>query len=198
MFSKKRKSEKGLSFTFLKQKGRGFTLIELLVVTAMIAILAALLLTNYRSGQRQLALDRAASKLAQDIRRAQEMAMAVKEEEGCLGHEDYKYGYGINFDKDDNKYILFADCNGNKKYKEETPDLDVPLFNPDFNKVAIDSFSGLGDRLDITFEPPDPFVYFYGPGELDVANVFIVLKVKNDPSKTKTITVNKAGLITIE
>jgi len=35
----------------------GFTLIELLVVIAMIAILAALLLTNYHSGQRQLALE---------------------------------------------------------------------------------------------------------------------------------------------
>ncbi|MDO8669067.1 MAG: type II secretion system protein, partial [Candidatus Buchananbacteria bacterium] len=58
---------------------KGFTLIELLVVVAVITALTAVVLPSFRSGDNQLALQRSASKLAQDLRRVQGMAVSAQE-----------------------------------------------------------------------------------------------------------------------
>ena len=57
------------------------------------------------------------------------------------------------------------------------------------------------ERLAVVFIPPDPTVFFrIVPTDLDstASEVSIILRVKDDPTKTKTITINKAGLITVE
>ena len=74
----------------------------------------------------------------------------------------------------------------------------------DFDVVEIDSIniSGSGvQRLSVTFTPPDPSVTFWAAppnSPVDVTKVSIVIRIKDDPTKTKTVTINKAGLVTIE
>ncbi len=179
---------------------KGFTLIELLVVTAMIVILAALLFTNYRSGQKQLALNRSASKLAQDIRRAQEMAMGAEEVNGDVPEG----GYGIYLRRQlspQTLYILFADFPSgdsgdppNKKCDFGSEEIEKIEFEEGIKIKSLEE-----NHLNIIFTPPDPSILFTdGDGNIfDLAEVSIEVSLE-DESKSKTIKVNKAGLINVE
>ena len=89
------------STSALFKKDKGFTLIELMIVTLIVALITAIVLINYRVGNRQLALNRSANKLAQDIRRAQEMAMSATACEPCGGI--VPPGFGIFLEKDGRK-----------------------------------------------------------------------------------------------
>lgn len=136
-------------------KSQGFTLIELVVVTSIIVLLTALTLPDYRIGSQQLALQRSVHKLAQDLRKAQEMAVSVKEFDGQT-----PTGYGIYLDRDEpGKYILFADLDGDQKYsgvseKVEEINLEKNIEIGELNPIASDS------SLNISFLPPDPVTIF--------------------------------------
>lgn len=167
---------------------KGFTIIELLVVTGIIALMTALILPNYRSGDRQLALQRSAHKMGQDLRRTQEMAMSAKEFQGQVPSR-----YGIEFDKDRDYYILFADLNDNGKY--EPSDIEVEsiafekgvkiqdLFTPDSKTIVW-----------VAFKPPDPLTTIRDPGGRSILKIQLI----NANNQIKVVSVNNAGLITIE
>jgi len=139
-------------------------------------------LPNYRTGESQLALQRSANKLAQDIRRAQEMAMSAKEFEGVVPPG----GYGINFQTNLTSYILFADLNNNKVFDSgeaiETLSLE--------RGVKISNLSP-ASPLTISFTPPDPTV------NINPSNSLAIITLSNN-GQTKIIKVNKAGLIYVE
>lgn len=191
------------------QKKLGFTLTEILIVCTIIAILTGIIVIGHQSAKGQLALQRSANKLAQEIRRAEEMAMSAKEceIEGC-GEDNPKGGYGIHFEKYSaqgatNYYIyLYADTTPpDERYDSSDPKeiislekgvkvKDVKLKKPG-NEISPDNIS-------INFKPPDPTVSLKkGNGE-DFNEVEITLALEDKESQTKTIIANKAGLITVE
>jgi len=174
---------------------KGFSIIEFLVVLGIILLLAVIILPNYRAGEKQFNLQRAAYKLAQDLRRAQEMAMAAKESQKFVPPGVPPGGYGINLVKNEEKYILYSDGD-NEKYggvgdkDEEIIELEKGVYIKD----TIPSSSSFS----INFKPPDPSIKIKDQAGVDKNNVTIILALKADPAKTKTITVNQAGLIEIE
>lgn len=181
----------------------GFTLIELLVVTSVIVILSGIILVNYRTGQRQFALQRSAYKLAQDIRRAQEMAMSAREcsppPSSCpSGSGVPAGGYGFYIKKTEvNSYKIYADSGdspGAEKYTSgeeiETIYLEKGVYIKDFNPLAA--------NFSINFKPPDPTIKIKKADENGSDEVKITIALEADSSKTKTITVNTAGLIEVE
>lgn len=134
---------------------KGFTIIELAVVVFIIVLLLALTLPNYRSGNRQLSLQRSIHKLAQDLRRAQEMALSVKEFEGSLPH-----GYGFYADLDEpTKYILFADLDDNQEYSGVSEKVEETFLE---KGIEISKLSPIAPdfSLNIVFLPPDPTILF--------------------------------------
>jgi len=167
---------------------KGFTLIELLVATSVIVIISSIFLADYKTGQRQFALERSAHKLAQDLRRAEELSMSAKSYD--CGNDDYKMkGYGINFITDNNFYSLQARC----EHKDYPGD---PLF---YNEQTIEEIdlekkviiSGLTTNpLDVFFYPPVPETDLGGTNE-----AVITLSIETEPSQAKSVKANKTGLI---
>lgn len=166
-----------------------FTLIESLVVIVIIGILSLIIFPSYQNARQNLALQRSASSLAQDIRRVQEMAMSAQEYSDCLGTDDYKYGYGIYLEESEAaKYKLFADCNGDGNYSSGADEIVEEV---EFEKeVEISQLSS--PSLKIIFTPPDPIVTIK-PSSVDIAFITII----NDNGQTRTIFINKVGLIDI-
>ena len=176
---------------FVKQNLGGFTLVELLVVTAIILLLTALILPNFRVGEREFALQRSANKLSQDIRKAQQMAMSAKEYLGSLPP-----GYGIYLTQGNSYYLLYADTNpaaGNEKYDGGDSIVEKIYLE---KKVYIKDVSPAS--LSINFKPPDPKIRISGTGVDETSIATITLALETDPTKTKIIKVNKAGLIYVE
>lgn len=179
------------------EKGEGFTIIEFLIVISIIGIFSVITIPNYRSAQQQLALQRSASKLAQDIRRAQEMAMSMEE----LSTEDLPEGYGIYINKNDldcpdhDCYHIYADIDGNEKYDSGEEQGETIYLE---KEVYIKDFVPSSANFSINFKPPDPIVKMKQAAGPDSDNVDIIIALKADSLKTKTIKVNKAGLIYVE
>ncbi|MBU0476703.1 prepilin-type N-terminal cleavage/methylation domain-containing protein [Patescibacteria group bacterium] len=210
----------------VNNKNNGFTLVEILVVIVIIMILTLVALPYFLQAGKQFALSRSAHKLAQDIRRAQEMSMSAKEFHGIISSG----GYGIRITDSYNKYILFADCNNNGLYDGEIVNPSNPYDpeNPDLSGTPCNGYSekvevletekgiqiGLGPawglfRGRVIFTPPDPVVAVnYGICDPNTGWCFIynfaypsltaMVSLETDPSKTKTISVNEAGLIEIK
>ncbi len=196
---------------------KSFTIIELLIVIFIIGILTAISFPYYRSARQQLALQRAASRLTQDLRRVQEMAMSVKRVDssrcfvasGEPKWPDYEYGFGIYLTSgaQQKQYSLYADCNGDRRflgqddYKDFEIDI-VDLINIESIYIGVEPPGTEYKYLNIIFIPPDPHVFLVigdqPSGGFEVDQVSVVISAKGPPSKTKTITINKAGLITIE
>ena len=63
-------------------KKNGFSLVEILVVIFIVGLLSSIVFINYQEVRGQLALNRAAHQLLQDLRRAQEMSMSATDLKG--------------------------------------------------------------------------------------------------------------------
>jgi len=169
-------------------KWKGFTLIELLVVASIIIVLSAIVFPNYRGIESQFTLERSAYKLAQDIRRAGEMAMSTREFDGKIP----KGGYGIYLKLSwENYYKLYADKDGSEKFDEKK--------DGEVEKIFLEKGVYIKDispsSLSINFKPPAPTVKINGK---DFASAIITLSLKSDPNRTKIIKVNSIGLIDVE
>ena len=160
----------------------GFTLIELLAVTSIILLMTALTLPNYRLNSKQLALQRSAIKLTQDLRRAQELAMSSREVAGVV-----PYGFGIHFDNSlADRYVLFADLNNN--YHRDATDQDMETIQLEPN-VTITNLAP-ASAFSVLFVPPDPIAFIHDLSSDAQASITL--------NNSQTISVNNAGLIAIQ
>ena len=102
------------------QFSRGFSIIELIVAVSIFVILTTTFLINYGSFDRRVTINLLAHQIATWVHDAQVSAMSIrraKNEEGRFP------GYGLYFDTStNNKFVFFADLNGNRLYNPYDPD----------------------------------------------------------------------------
>ena len=185
----------------IMQKTKGFTLIELLVIISIIFLMSITIFSNYGKNNEIFALERSSQKLAQNIRRGQEMAIS-----GLVGSAT-TCGYGLFFNNvtessavaNQYKYIIYeekdADCNAAIRYWQEGTDAAKETI---YLETGVKICDILSDGVtivsrSISFEPPNPLTYIGGISSEHTAA--IILCVENDTSITRTITINNAGLV---
>ena len=194
---------------------RGITLVEILVVIFIIVVLLLILVFDFPQVQKQFALSRATYKFAQDVRRAQDMALSGEK----INSLDV-FGYGVFVDLRNppvKEYIIYADLNNNRIY-DTTEGIDCNNYNPgvdtgdcivstiDLNKdsigVVISEFYLIDNSyVSINFNPPNPTITISNLGEIDdeetdrVGIRFGLESNPGDPTKIKTVYIWKSGLV---
>jgi len=185
----------------------GFTLTELLVVIFIITLLGAITFANYREGGRQMALQRSAYKLAQDIRRTQEMAIAAKECAPCGNTIPPRYGLYIA-EPSSVSSSIFADIDNNGFYFSSDKTVETTIFESGVSYLDVSGNcanpmpnpSGLR-RIHITFIPPDPITVLnvgWSPNTTTCSEITITLRFGGAGGPTKSVKINNAGMVEIQ
>lgn len=183
--------KKFFSLIWTNASQSGFTIIELLTVIAIILFLSAMVFANYRAGNNELSLELAANNVAADIRKAQEMGLSAP---GVPGLADQRIGgYGIYFTSaagSNKSYSIFADNNPlNGKFDPGDKVLQTISLDANYYIALVDT-----NAVSILFIPPEPSTKIAGTTG-NLAQATILIASRNDPSLTRSIIVNKAGLI---
>lgn len=188
--------------------GKSFTIIEILVVSFIISLFSSLSIIYYRNVEKQFALQRSAYRLAQDIKRAQEMAMAAKEcKTGMECEGRVPSGYGIYIARDGTDYILYADINpppqgGNKRYDAENEIVETISLEKGVKVSSILPASANPNApntpwININFSPPDPEITISLPAGT-TTSVTTTLSLVSNPLIQKKININIMGLVEIK
>lgn len=174
------------------KKSKGFTIIEMLVIIFIIGIISTTLVVNWRRNEKRYLVQRVAQEIAQNIRKAQDLALTSKKISG----QEMPYGYGVFFSKDSNNfYIIFGNIADDKKY--QTSDILVENVELD-SQIQIDSLSsGQNNDLNILFSIPDGFTSFDPTG---TSATIVIKKIGTTcPSVScKSIIVKDTGQINIQ
>lgn len=200
------KKHKLQAISYKLQASSGFTLIEIAVVTAIIALLAGIVLFNQKDGRSNLAMDRSAQIITQAVNQAVNYSLGGKLYDGVISSA----GYGIYLTQNTSTVTIFADCNNNAVYNASgnAPACDrttpgnaypetVEVKNLEQN-ITISSFdvcTGAATLL-IVFRPPDPRTVF--SPSLDVGCTEAGIIIADTQGNTRTIYINQLGIARVE
>lgn len=190
-----------------KNKNKGFTIFELLVVFFVIGLISSILIVNWQKGEKQYQLERAAQRIAQDIRKTQDMALNIyKYRDPWFGWEAINFGvYFSTSDRD--SYILFADPFDFHWRLMSTFDMETISIE---GAVEIDSLysdrggfwgSGSRSRIYTTFSLPDGFTTLRDNGlfwNCVSTTIRIRQKGKSCPQYCKDIIIERTGRVSVQ
>lgn len=174
-------------------KNKAFTLIELIVMISIVGIFTTVLFVDYGKNSRIFTLERVAQKTAQDIRRAQGMAM------GGLAGDITTNAYGVYFDKTGSNnlyYIIYRNNNANMYYESSEDSIKETISIEKGIKICdINNNGSSVNNTSISFKPPDPTTYI--DSNYTGSEASIIFCIDGDAAKTRTVKVNNAGRIEI-
>lgn len=177
----------------------GITLVEILVVVVLISIISGVLVANFPMIKLQLGLSRAVHFIAQDIKTAQGLSGSGHQIKLSNGDLVQPKGYGIYINTEimgNKKYLLYADINGDHQYNQ-TIDYtvkEVDLSQLESGIIIKEIHNAPTNGMSINFAPPnfDTTISNLLP---NYNRVEIVIAINSAQEYTRTIYVNKAGLI---
>lgn len=112
-------------FNNFHKKNKGVTLVELMVVIAILAIMFATILANYKNSRFTIVTQNLADDIALSVRKAQSYAIGVRS-----SSNSFNYGYGIHFSTSENTsnpslgsnkaFILFTDISNLTMYDKDS------------------------------------------------------------------------------
>ena len=180
-------------------KEKGITIIELAVVIFIVGLFAVISISDFPKIQKGFALSRTAHKLAQDIKRAQDLSLS-----GVRVFEP-TYGYGVYLSAGKLEYVIYDDINPSYfGYIIEDNVVDTIIVDQEksgvFIKEIVNEVIGnkIGSAVSINFTPPDPIINITDEEENVYRKIGIILGLKSDSSVSKIIWVNTSGLIDVQ
>lgn len=90
---------------------QGFTLIEMSITIAVIVIVSVIIYANYNEINDTGEILAVSEQLREDVRLAQNFSVSAHLNRGKLTN-----GWGVYFNRNTNKYVVFSDLNSNKTY----------------------------------------------------------------------------------
>ncbi|MFZ4631738.1 MAG: pilus assembly FimT family protein [Patescibacteria group bacterium] len=192
----------------------GFTLIEMMTSIAMIIMVTAIFVANYKSGSKRTDITMTAQKLVADIHLAQNNTLGLVK----YGNEFPSGGWGVNFDLNsfdsNKKYTIFADLNypdSTEPGQETSAQAGYMSYEPGEGEVAlggrvvdlpsgiiIDSMTtnyGPTSLANVTFLPPDPTTNIFDG--VNKGNYLTIVLKDITENITKTVRVNFLGLVEV-
>lgn len=137
-----------MSYILYPIKEKGVTIVEIVIVISIIMFFSMIIISDFPKIQKQFALSRATYKLAQDLRRVQNLSLSGIGVKDMNGSQVSVKGYGIYIDTStsnnkNREYIIYADVanqadiNGNQEFNNY--DNPPPVFcNSDPTPVTTD------------------------------------------------------------
>jgi prepilin-type N-terminal cleavage/methylation domain-containing protein len=184
------------------ESGAGFTIIEMVVVVSIITVLLAITLSDFQQTKLQLSLSRVAYKFEQDTRRAQAFALSSTPyiDPGGVSHPVAGYGIYVDSSSGNNKkYIIYADAlPGNQHYD---PGSDYPVETNDFSStepgIIVKQMNNItGSTASINFTAPIPVTTITPTATNNIVEV--VFAFASNLAKTRTVSINTAGLVLVK
>jgi type II secretory pathway pseudopilin PulG len=202
------------------EKEKGITLVEIAVSLVIITMFSAILISNFPRIKASFSVTRAAYKLAQDLRRAQDLGLSGTQIKGSSDGSSIKVqGYGIHMSINldgyeytgNNEYWIYANsclnqglyyiapwvlCTTGDYIVEKIKFDDVDVYIKNFNDIV-----GGGDTkngwMDINFSPPSPTTTINN--KCSTCNsINITLSNHSFPDQIKRVVVNTSGLIEVK
>lgn len=180
---------------------KAFTLVEVIVVIAIISILSVIAIPSFSEVRLQFALSRATYRFAQDLRRAQNMALSGVKYKDQSGQVQPISGYGVYINKDtlgDKKYVIYANqSSGNQEYDDFDYAFDTVDFSSSESGVIISEIKNVVtfNNISINFEPPNPNTVIM---PLNQSSIDIIFALESDLTNFRTVSINTAGLIEVK
>lgn len=180
----------------------GFALIELIVIIVVVSSIMAVAISNFSQIKPQFALSRVSYRFAQDIKRAQDMALSGVPYKDSKGKIKNVSGYGVYLDMDslgNKRYSVYADKSpGNQKYDISDYLVETVDFSSDEPGIVIKEIHHIaGKKVSVNFNISNinTIITELNPGK---SNVEFVFAIESDLEKTKMVLVNTSGLIEIK
>jgi len=202
-FSKKHKSKLRL---FIKGSA-GFAIVELVVAVAIIVVFFVIVISNFPQIRLQFSLSRVSYKFAQDVRRAQDMALSSVEHKDSNGNVQSVDGYGVYIDLrnfigslGNKKYIIYADASpGNQQYDTLTDYIAETIdFSATEPEIIIKKLNNvLRNKVSINFNSSNITTSITTLGR-NQSSVGVIFSFESDVTKIKTVSINTSGLVEVK
>lgn len=176
----------------IKKQKSSFSTIELIVSMSIIVILGGIFLLNYRSHTGKVELNNAANTVAQEIRKAQDLAMAQTANPGT---SQASINFAVKFSKDNNYVELFAD-------KDEPTEANIEdrFFSPSIKISNIDPVVSGENSGWVSFYRENLSTKINNSSSVTSLEIELCIKSESECTEenTKTVIVNKKGMVDIQ
>lgn len=202
--------------SFIKKSKKGISLVEVIVVVFIISVFSSILIADFPNIQKQFAISRAVYKMAQEVRKAQDLGLSGVSINDANENPISVSGYGVyvyvsSAPNYTTEYVLYADVDDSENYNAPSeiycdqsinPATDCVIDKIDLSKENGEIYIKNLENADnifvsINFSPPSPTTTIDTLAPLQ-DEVGIVFALKSNSSKTRTLWVNKSGLIKIQ
>jgi len=206
-----------------KNPEKGVTLIEIIIAIVIMTTFSLIVIADFPKIKRQFAVSRAVYKVAQDIRKTEDLGFSgvqITDGDSEVVETD-GYGFYINTAESDVIYIIYADTDGGggQNYSGgvscddeagigDGEDCIVEQINmqDSESEVYIKGVYGTDENGNeseiyggsINFMPPNPTVLITSISNAEQKSMRIVLGIRSEPSMERSIYINSTGLVYVE